>query len=152
MFQQQMLRLKWTVAWQFLGFFWLNGYMYLGLSRNRFWFSNYKDAPFIWDSQCKFQCLSCQTFSEILRISEKDWPLSLQFSKNVYLYCKLLGDMIILLKNILKEPQTCQFLLEVKKLQEVCTPLSSVSRGTVNKKNHENWRTMGSVANPFPRF
>jgi hypothetical protein len=43
--------------------------------------------------------------------------------------------MIILLKNILKEPQTCQFLLEVKKLQEVCTPLAVFLGEPLTKKS-----------------
>jgi hypothetical protein len=37
---------------------------------------------------------------------EKDWQLSPQFSKKFYLDRKLLGGTLMLLKNILGEPQT----------------------------------------------
>ncbi len=40
------------------------------LNKNRFWFLNFKEAPSIWGSHFKFLCVSVQTFSEILRISE----------------------------------------------------------------------------------
>jgi hypothetical protein len=72
--------------------FFLPEWIYLGLNRNRFWFLNFKDAPLIWHSHFKFWCFSCQTFLENLRISLKDWQLSLWFSEKFYLYCKLLGD------------------------------------------------------------
>ncbi len=55
-------------------------WMYIGLNKNRFWFLNFKEAPSIWCSYFKFLCVSVQTFLEILRISEKDWQLSLRFS------------------------------------------------------------------------
>jgi hypothetical protein len=53
----------------------------------------------------KFCCVSVQTFSEILRISEKVWQLSPRFSE-IYLNCQLLLDTLMLLKNILGEPRT----------------------------------------------
>ncbi len=47
---------------------------------NRLWFLNFNDAPLILDNYFKFCHISGQTFSKILRISEKDWKLSLRFS------------------------------------------------------------------------
>jgi hypothetical protein len=41
-------------------------WMHLGLSKNRFWFLNFKGAPSIWGRQFKFLCVSVQTLSEIL--------------------------------------------------------------------------------------
>jgi hypothetical protein len=99
-------------------------WMHLGLNKNRFWFLNFKEAPSIWDSHLKFWCVSVQTFSEILRISKKDWQLSPRFSE-IYLNCQLLSDMLMLLKNILGEPRT------------VANPSP---------------RIRDSVANPFQRF
>ncbi len=55
-------------------------WMSQGLSVNRLWFFNFKDASLILDNYFKFECVSGQTLSKILRISEKDWQLSLQFS------------------------------------------------------------------------
>ncbi len=55
-------------------------WVYLGLNVNPLWFLNFNDAPFILDTYFKFWRVSGQTFSEILRISEKDWHLSLRFS------------------------------------------------------------------------
>ncbi len=54
--------------------------MNLGLNMNRLWFLNFNAAPLILDTYFKFWGVSGQTFSEILRISEKDWQLSLRFS------------------------------------------------------------------------
>jgi hypothetical protein len=54
--------------------------MHPGLNVNRTWFLNFNDAPSILDDYFKFWCVSGQIFSEILRISEKDWQLSLRFS------------------------------------------------------------------------
>ncbi len=48
--------------------------------RDRFWFLNFKDVSSILDSYFKYWCVSYQTFSEIRRISEKDWQLSTRFS------------------------------------------------------------------------
>ncbi len=62
--------------------------------------------PSILNNYSKFWSISGQIFSEILRISEKDWPLNLRFDEKVYLYYKLLGDTLMLLKNILGEPRT----------------------------------------------
>ncbi len=53
-------------------------WMHLGLNENRFWFFNFEEAPLIWGSHFKFLCISVQTFSEIFRISKKDWQLSTQ--------------------------------------------------------------------------
>jgi hypothetical protein len=50
-------------------------WMRLGLKKNRFWFLNFKGAPLIWGRHFKFLCVSVQTSSEILLISEKDWQL-----------------------------------------------------------------------------
>ncbi len=55
-------------------------WMYLGLNVNHLWFFNFNDAPLIWDNYFKFWPVSGQTFSETLRIPEKDWQLSLWFS------------------------------------------------------------------------
>jgi hypothetical protein len=54
--------------------------MYLGLKVNRLWFLNFNDAPLILDYYFKFQSVSGQKFSEIRRISENFWQLSLRFS------------------------------------------------------------------------
>ncbi len=70
-------------------------WMHLGLNKNRLWFLNFKEAPSIWDSHFKFWCVSVQTFSEILRISEKDWQLSQRFSE-IYLNRQLLSDTLML--------------------------------------------------------
>ncbi len=80
-------------------------WMHLGLNRNRFWFLSFKEAPSIWDRHFMFWCVSCHTFSEILRISEKDWQMNLWFPE-IYLNWKLLWDMLMLWKNILGEPST----------------------------------------------
>jgi hypothetical protein len=47
---------------------------------NCLWFLNFNDAPLILDNFFKFGSVSGKTFSEILRISDKDWQLSLRFS------------------------------------------------------------------------
>ncbi len=71
--------LKGTVAWDFYGvLFWLE-WIYLGSNRNRFWFFSFKEIPLILDCQFKYWCVSNQTFSEILRISEKGWQMSPRF-------------------------------------------------------------------------
>ncbi len=44
--------------------------MHLGLNKIRFWFLYLTEAPSIWGSHFQFLCVSVQTFSEILRISE----------------------------------------------------------------------------------
>jgi hypothetical protein len=59
--------------------FWLE-WNYLGLKGNRFWFLNFKDVSSIFGNYFKFWCVSYQIFSEIRRISEKDWQLSTRFS------------------------------------------------------------------------
>jgi hypothetical protein len=59
--------------------FWLE-WIYLGLNWNRFWFLNFKECPLILDSYLQYWCVPYQTFSEICRISEKDWQLSPQLS------------------------------------------------------------------------
>jgi hypothetical protein len=54
-----------------------------GLNVHSFWFLNFNDATSILDNYFKFWWVSgqsCQSFSEILRISDKDGQLSLQFS------------------------------------------------------------------------
>ncbi len=50
-------------------------WMYLDLNVNPLWFLNFNDAPLILDNYFKFLRISGQTFSEILRISKKDWQL-----------------------------------------------------------------------------
>ncbi len=59
--------------------FWLE-WTYLGLNENRCWFLNFKEGSLILCSYFKDRCVPYQTFSEILRISEKNWQLSLRFS------------------------------------------------------------------------
>jgi hypothetical protein len=98
-----LLCFKGTVAWDFRAFFWL-------VDRSRPEYKpllvlRFKEAPSIWDGYFKFWCVSCQTFSEILRISEKDWQLNLR-SSEIYLNCQLLWDMLMLCKNVLGEPRT----------------------------------------------
>ncbi len=80
--------------------------IHLGLNVNRFLFLNFKDAYSILENHFKFWCGSYQTFSEILRISKKIWQLSLRLSKKFYLYCKLLRDTLMFLKNIRGEAWT----------------------------------------------
>ncbi len=87
-----------------------------------------------------------QTFSEILRISEKDWQLSPRFSA-IHLNCKLFSDMLMLLKNILGEPWTVAN-PSPRTGDSIANPsqrfyesprniytLSSVSRRTANQKS-----------------
>jgi hypothetical protein len=57
-----------------------------------------------------------------------NWQLSLQFSKKVYLYYKLLGDTLMLLKDILKEPRTQLLIL----LREPWTQLPILLRNSMN--------------------
>jgi hypothetical protein len=91
------------------------------MDRNCFCFLNFKDGLLISDSHFKLSCFSCQTLSEILKISEKDWQLNLWFSKKFSFYCRLLEETLMLLKNILRESQTqLSILLRVSKnLREV---------------------------------
>ncbi len=96
----------------------------LGLNRNRFWLLSFKEAPLIWDRPFKFWCFSFQTFSEILRISEKDWQLNSRFLE---IYLKLLWDTLMLWKNILGEPRTqLPFLLQ--ELGTQCQSFSEILR------------------------
>jgi hypothetical protein len=74
-----MWAIKGTVAWDFYACFWTVR-MNLGLKVNRLWFLNFNDAPLILDNYFKFWRVSGQTFSEILRISEMNWQLSLRIS------------------------------------------------------------------------
>jgi hypothetical protein len=59
--------------------FWLE-WIYIGLKGNRFWFLNFKDVSSILDSNFKYWRVPYQIFSEICRISEKDWQLITRFS------------------------------------------------------------------------
>ncbi len=79
--------------------------LHLGLNKNRFWFLNFKEYVRYETSILSVDAFRVQTFSEILRISERDWQLSLRFSE-IYLNCQLLSDTLMLLKNILGEPKT----------------------------------------------
>jgi hypothetical protein len=65
---------------RFFGLFFWPVWIHLDLNMNRLWFFNFNGAPFILDNYFKFWHVSGQTFSEILRISEKDLQLSLRFS------------------------------------------------------------------------
>ncbi len=79
-----LLPFKGTIAWDF--FFCMNS------SRpdvKRFWFWNFWDAPSILESHFKFWCGSYQSFSN-----------------KFYLYCKLLRDTLMFLKNILRKAWT----------------------------------------------
>jgi hypothetical protein len=86
------------------------------------------NVPSILDHYFMSWCVSGPTFSEILRILENDWQLSPQFSEKVYLYYKLLGDMLMLLKNILGEPGTQLPIL----LREPLAQLSILLRDSLN--------------------
>jgi hypothetical protein len=55
-------------------------WIYQGLNGNRFSFLNFKEGSLILDSYFKYWCILCQSFSEIRRISEKDWQPSSWFS------------------------------------------------------------------------
>jgi hypothetical protein len=86
-----------------LGFFW-SEWICLGLNRNRCWFLNFEDNPLIWDRYFQFWCISCQTFSGILRILERDRQLGCSFLRNfIFIYFKRLGDMLMLLKNVFEK-------------------------------------------------
>ncbi len=50
-------------------------WMHLGLHVNRLWFFNFKEGSSILYSYFKYWCVSYQSFSDIHRISEKDWQL-----------------------------------------------------------------------------
>ncbi len=63
----------------FMVIFWLE-WIHIGLKGNRFWFLNFNDVSSILDSNFKFWRVPYQIFSEIRRISEKDWQLSTRFS------------------------------------------------------------------------
>jgi hypothetical protein len=65
---------------------------------NHFCFLNFNNVPPILDNFWKFYCLSGQTFSETLRISEKGWQLSPRFSKKVDLYTSKGGQTAILVR------------------------------------------------------
>ncbi len=103
-------------------------WIHLGLNVNRFWFLNFNNVPSILDNYLEFWCISGQTFSEIRRISEKDWQLSPRFSEKVNFYYKLLGDMLMLLMNILGEPWTQLPIL----LRELWTQLSILLKNSMN--------------------
>ncbi len=60
-------------------FFGLNGFIYAWM-RTTTGFLNFKEGSSILDSYFKYWCVPYQTFSEILRISEKDWQLGPRFS------------------------------------------------------------------------
>ncbi len=81
---------------------WIN----LGLNVNRFCFFRYSNVSSILDNYLKFWCVSGQTFSEIPRISDKDWQLTPRFFKKVFMYYKLLWDTLMLLNNILGDQRT----------------------------------------------
>jgi hypothetical protein len=53
---------------------------------NRLWFLNFNYALLILDNFFKFLRVSGQTFSEILKISDKDWQMSMRFSN----FCRFL--------------------------------------------------------------
>jgi hypothetical protein len=73
------------------------------LNMNSIWFFIFKDATSIFLLMPFYILLaSYETFTEILRISEKDWKISPQFDNKFYLFCKLLTDTLML-KNILRE-------------------------------------------------
>jgi hypothetical protein len=57
-------------------------WMHLHLNMNHVCFKNCYDAHSIFGGYLKFLCVSYQTFSEILRISKKDWQLNSWFSNN----------------------------------------------------------------------
>ncbi len=77
----------------FMVIFWLE-LIYLGLIGNCFWFFNFKEGPSILDSQLKYGCVSDQTFSEIRKISKKDWQLSLWFSNFPFFELVVLLEML----------------------------------------------------------
>ncbi len=70
----------------------------------------------------------------ILRIYKKDWQRSPRFSGKFYLYCKLLTDMLILLKNILGKLQNQLSIIESPRSIDT---LSSVSRRTAKPENRK---------------
>ncbi len=102
--------------------------MHLGLNVNRLWFFNFKEGSSILYSYFGYWCVSYQTFSEILWISEKDW--------------QRIEDTLMLLKNILGEPRNKLSIIlgDSTNLREVLTPFAVFLGGplTQNKEKLEN--------------
>ncbi len=102
--------------------------MHLGLNVNRLWFFNFKEGFSILYSYFKYWCVSCQTFSEILWISEKYW--------------QRIEDTLMLLKNILREPRNKLSIIlgDSTNLREILTPFAAFLGGplTQNKEKLEN--------------
>jgi hypothetical protein len=95
-----------------------------------------------------FDAFSGQTFSEILRISEKDWQLSPQFSKKVYLiavqaslrHTNVVEEHFWRTKDSVANPSenhglNCQCVLEILWISEKDLNLSSVYWRTANQKS-----------------
>ena len=77
-----------------LGLFW-PVWMHLGLNVNRLWFLTFFEAPLIFGNYFKFWCASYQTFSEIRRISEKDWQLSYRNAYVVEEHSRRTAELVI---------------------------------------------------------
>jgi hypothetical protein len=60
-------------------FFGLKGFILAWIAAASGFFS-FREIPSVWDSQSRYWCVSYQSFSEIHRISEKDWQRSSQSS------------------------------------------------------------------------
>jgi hypothetical protein len=100
---------------------------------------NCYDAPSIFGGYFRFWCVPYQTFSEIHRISKKDLQLNPQLS----MYCKLLKDTLMLLRNILGTAELVvnhsrRFIESSRSVDTLCT----VSWRTANpekRKTGEPW-------------
>ncbi len=103
-------------------------WVHLGLTWNCLWFKNFYEAPSIFGNYFKFWCASYQTFSEICRISEKDWQLSY---RNAYVVEERSRRTAELVVNILGDSTN---------LREVLTPFAAFLGGplTQNKQKLEN--------------
>jgi hypothetical protein len=113
-FLQQLLK---GLSHEILGPVYWSVWMHLGLNKNRFWFLNFEEAPSKWGSHFKFWCVSVQTFSEILRISEKDWQLRTQLP----MLLRELGTQLPILLRELVTPLPI-ILGDSTTLQEIFTP------------------------------
>jgi hypothetical protein len=120
--------------------------MYLGLIVNRLWFLNFNDASLILDNYFKFWSVSGQTFSEILRISEKDWQLSLRFSN--FRRFLVSGS----LRNAAEGINISRRIIESPRMIGNWVPVLGQGLATESPVLGEGLATESLVANPSRRF
>ncbi len=95
-------------------------WMHLGLNVNRLWFLTFFEAPSIFGNCFKFWWASYQTFSEILRISEKDWQPSYRNAYVVGEHSQRTAELVI--------NHSRRFVESPRSIDTLC----SVSRRTAN--------------------